>query len=53
MGQGQSETNKTIVREAFDTLFNKRDTSPLSDSGLSTTSNTVRTSHPGARASSG
>jgi predicted SnoaL-like aldol condensation-catalyzing enzyme len=25
MGHDQSETNKTIVREAFDTLFNKRD----------------------------
>jgi predicted SnoaL-like aldol condensation-catalyzing enzyme len=25
MGQEQSETNKAIVREAFDTLFNKKD----------------------------
>ena len=25
MSQDQSETNKAIVREAFDTLFNKRD----------------------------
>ena len=53
MGHDQSEKNKAIVREAFDTLFNKRTTQQPSDSGLRTTSSTVHTSRPGAMGCSG
>jgi hypothetical protein len=52
MALDQSDLNKAIVREAFDTLFNKRDYDAAERSGLRITSSTMRTSHPAAKVSS-
>jgi len=46
------EQNKTLVLQAFDTLFNKRDYNAPSGTGHRTTFNTARTSRLGATACS-
>ena len=42
-----SEQNKTLVLQAFDTLFNKRDYNAADRTGHRTTFNTARTSRLG------
>ena len=46
------EQNKTLVLQAFDTLFNKRDYKAAERYGHRTTFNTARTSRLGATACS-
>ena len=41
MSDSNAEKNKALVLEAFDTLFNKRDTRQQSGSGLPITFNTA------------
>ena len=52
MSQSQTEKNKALVLEAFDTLFNQRDYAGAERIGPLTTSSTALTLNPAEKGSS-